>query len=286
MSNSVSRINQYEAEVFDDYMINLIYDTVKNSFETSELSTLRRFSEEIKLFLKIFYYSFKLFKDKVTEGQKIYNIKFEYGEGIGAKLKIFKIVGYLTCKLLVPYILNKIEDLSISHNIQLEEDASEKKSYPNLKFFLFALSKILNFLLKLFDLINYLGFLLTNDYPTIWHRLFNIKYSMYNPEKTSQLSFNYLMKKIVWSQFAKIILFFFNFTIGKKGLQSIFNQLISIAEESQENILHQTMNKCFICRDYLTNLTKLEKCEHVFCYFCITLHKENSDMCPVCYIKI
>ena len=94
------------------------------------------------------------------------------------------------------------------------------------------------------------------------------------------------MKKIIWGQLAKLITFFFNFTIGKQGLKSIFSQLLSIVDDSPSNQINEAMTKCHICKDLMTMTTFVDGCEHSFCYYCITSHKTHSDLCPVCYMTL
>lgn len=276
----VFRINQFEAEDFDEYMINIIVDSVKTSFENSELSSIKKYNEEIKMILKIVYYSFKLLKGKVTEGQRIYNVQFDVADN---KFKKLKIIGYLICKIVVPYLMNKIE--SYITKSQYEDHNINSGFFKIIKTkFLVSFFRILEISLKLFDTINFILFIKSNKFPTIWHRIFNLPYKLLDPSRQSQLSFNYLMKRVVWGYLAKIILFFFNLTIGRKGLQSIFSQLLALSEETQDESISK--NKCSICKSYITMCSTADNCGHNFCYYCITLHMKKSEICPVCYTQI
>jgi hypothetical protein len=275
----VFRINQFEAENFDEYMINIIVDSVKSSFENSELSSIKKYHEEIKMILKLVYYSFKLLKGKATEGQRIYNVQFDV---VNDKIKKFKIIGYLLCKIVVPYIMYKIEDYITRSQYEDENGGFLKKLKTKI---LIPLFRLIDIGLQFFDTVNFILFIKTNKFPTIWHRLFNLPYTLFDPNRQSQLSFNYLMKRVVWGYLAKIILFFFNFTIGRKGLQSIYSQLMTLSEETQPDNLSNG-NKCPICKSFITMCSVAENCGHNFCYYCINLHMKKSELCPVCYTQI
>lgn len=91
------------------------------------------------------------------------------------------------------------------------------------------------------------------------------------------------MKKIIWNHLAKIILYFFNIGVGKSNMQSLFNRLLGIISSSDEN--HSDNNKtiCPICHKQVTmgRKSKDSKCSHVYCYYCITKYKQESELCPV-----
>jgi len=91
------------------------------------------------------------------------------------------------------------------------------------------------------------------------------------------------MKKIIWNHLAKIILYFFNIGVGKSNIQSLFDQLVIMVSGSDENQSAHKREKCPICHKLATNAHKStnSNCAHIFCYFCITKHKQDSGLCPV-----
>ena len=82
---------------------------------------------------------------------------------------------------------------------------------------------------------------------------------------------------------AKVVLYFFNIGIGKSNLQSLFSQLMSIVSNTDDNQSSQKKIKCPICFKPVTlgYRSKSNQCEHVFCYFCITKYKQESELCPM-----
>ncbi len=95
------------------------------------------------------------------------------------------------------------------------------------------------------------------------------------------------MKKVIWGQLSKIILFFFNYSLGRDALRSIFSNLLAIvSDDDVSDEIRDESHKCGICTEIFTMKTVMEGCQHAFCYFCIEKHRRlTNDLCPVCFQK-
>lgn len=89
------------------------------------------------------------------------------------------------------------------------------------------------------------------------------------------------MKRVVWSQVSKIILFFFNFALNRKSIQSIYGQLLDFNEASLAKSENEMLENCSLCKLKLTLRTKNTDCSHLFCYFCIMKLKNEKESCPM-----
>lgn len=265
----------------------MIVDTVKASLESSEATMhwIKKFHEEVKMGIKFIYYSYKLAKHKVTEGQKIYNVKFDYKTS-NSFFKTVKIFSFLFLKIISPYLMNKLDEYIVKSQNEEEsedEELSQNSKKSKLRKILISLFKIADVILKFLESLNFIIFIATNKFPSLWQRLLNIEYKILDPSRQVNLAFNFLMKKIVWSQLSKIILFFFNFSLGRGTLKSLFSSLVSMVTE--DSSADQIQDKCDICKMLFTNKTT-EACGHSFCYFCISKHRLENDLCPTCLQKI
>lgn len=109
--------------------------------------------------------------------------------------------------------------------------------------------------------------------------IFVIDKTYINSDRKNALSFNFLLKKTIWTQLSKLLIFFFNFGIGKSMFSSLFSQLITL-NNSEGNSNLSKKRSCLICNNSFTHPYKTN-CEHTFCFFCIVKHKKSSELCPV-----
>jgi hypothetical protein len=120
--------------------------------------------------IKLIYYSYKLLKDKVTEGQNIYNIQMDFSTN-NSIIKTAKILGFLFFKIIFPLIMKKLDDFITQ--LQANEDPN---STSFRKIFCINLFKSFDIFLKFCESLNIISFMINNKYPSIWHRVFNIHY--------------------------------------------------------------------------------------------------------------
>ena len=82
-------------------------------------------------------------------------------------------------------------------------------------------------------------------------------------KRNNNLCFDYLIKKIIWSQLSDLLLWIFNISIGKQRISNFFTEFFNYNNTNLTNPLI-----CFICRQSFTMPFTLE-CTHNFCYYCI-----------------
>lgn len=105
---------------------------------------------------------YKMINEGMTEGHKIYNVRFvrNYGK--------IRIILYVLCKLVIPYIMIKVDEVIIKSGM------NDRSSW--LKSLLVKLFRIVELLYSLADYANFIAFLATNKFPSIWNRIFNLEY--------------------------------------------------------------------------------------------------------------
>lgn len=148
-------------------MIDTIFDVFKFSFTEDNHNFIKMYFTEIKISIKMIYYLFMFIKKGSTEGQQLYNVMYDL-KILSRNMKIFKLIGYVMTKILVPYILEKINSY-----------IARKENYESISKFqkvLFSIFKIMELSLKVFEMHNFIKFLMTNEYSTLWNRIFNLKY--------------------------------------------------------------------------------------------------------------
>jgi hypothetical protein len=78
------------------------------------------------------------------------------------------------CKIVLPYLMNKINDyISNLNEVQSESNSWKRKLFQ--KFFIFMF-KTFDFMLKISEFGNYVIFLIKGKFPTIWNRIFSLEY--------------------------------------------------------------------------------------------------------------
>jgi hypothetical protein len=110
----------------------------------------------IKLALKVVYYGVMLWRKGYTQGQFIYNVKL-------MPLTTGKTILYIVAKIILPYLIQYIEDYLIKHH----SDVSD---------LVIRIYRVMTALLKGFELFNLLRFITHGDYPSMWNRLLGLKY--------------------------------------------------------------------------------------------------------------
>jgi hypothetical protein len=150
--------------MFDDYLINILFDSFNS--ELTDNNILKKHLNKIKIIIKTFYFSWKLIQFGRTEGQGVYNIQFDIKS---INYPHLRLVGYSLFKVLFPYLIEKIESY-ISKEYLDEENMSKIN-----KIFLTILQMLI-LIFKVSDYINFLLFLASNKFPSVWNRVFGLKY--------------------------------------------------------------------------------------------------------------
>jgi len=121
-----------------------------------------------------------IFKKGFTEGQHIFNLKFNNLNDLTNKKKLIKLILFYSIKYLFPYLINKIEifiDNRINSSNTSEEDLNFKDKILNFFLsFTSRLVKIGKMLFYLFEFINFIIFLSKGEFPQLVNRLFGFDY--------------------------------------------------------------------------------------------------------------
>ena len=206
--NQPNRICKYEAETFDDYIINSVLSLCNLTFENtfSALSFSVNKLEFIKLITKICYNTYYIVKCLPTEGQRIFNTAFDYSkdksnifsDNIQSNFSNKKKFYFLFLKIILPYLSKNKFFINYFYNLFNKEENDSLNEYSNLNksYFLYKiikfikkyifnefvknkLEKIINIIetiISFSQLINFCLFLYNGEYPSLVTRLLNIKY--------------------------------------------------------------------------------------------------------------
>jgi len=122
-----------------------------------------------------------LFKNGYTEGQHIFNLKYNI-ENLSKKYRVMKLILFSITKYLLPYLILKIENYISKYNSEYESDFGRddlKKWNPTYRIILNSISRIIKFLKLTYSLcnfFNFVNFISTNKFPYLLNRIFNFDY--------------------------------------------------------------------------------------------------------------
>lgn len=94
-----------------------------------------------------------------------------------------------------------------------------------------------------------------------------------------------MLKKIIWFELSKIILFLFSKGIGKTSLITAVNKLVNFDEIELNEDLEETSgntSKCSFCSHTASNVLTA-KCSHKYCYYCFVNCKNENKPCKKCF---
>jgi len=155
---------------------------LKNHIEGStQFISFKKYIEEMRIITKILYNFVLLYKNGFTEGQNIFNIKFNL-DNLNHRYKLFKLLAFTIIKYFLPYVLSKIENYILKYNAEYESDFEREDInkwnplYRNLINYISRALKFGKFIYSLLNFFNFLNFISTNKYPRLINRLFNFDY--------------------------------------------------------------------------------------------------------------
>lgn len=92
-----------------------------------------------------------------------------------------------------------------------------------------------------------------------------------------------MLKKIVWYEITKIILFIFSKGVGKNTIKESLGKLVNFDNiEPEEDINNDNVSKCVFCVNIATNVVQAN-CGHFYCYYCYNICKNESRPCKKCF---
>lgn len=160
----------------------MLFEILKNQIdENSSFINFKKYIEELRILTKILYNFVLLFKNGFTEGQNIFNIKYNI-DNLSKKYKLVKLLAFTIIKYVLPYAISKIENYILKYNAEYESDFERddvNKWNPVYKSTLNYISRAIKlgkFIYSVLNFFNFLNFISTNKFPHLINRLFNFDY--------------------------------------------------------------------------------------------------------------
>lgn len=274
----ISRASKYEANSFDDYLLQFIVDSCMA--DQSLLLKLKPLFEKGFIFI---YYSFYLFNSNPTPGQNLFNVTYHYESFSKLKRLLFILIKLNLPGTYFDFIENQGqiegEEVQVPSHLLV---ALLHKVFKTLNSFYIKYKDHIGLALYVLKLANFLSFIYNGEYPSLASRILGLKYAKINPNSLgSGLVYNFLLKKLVVSKLYDISVFIFKNFVGKTRIESFFTSLL----ENSSNSKRSSNNTCLLCSRICTGLIKLD-CNHIFCYFCIESYRSSFNGCPKCLLPI
>ena len=133
-----------------------------------KIDVLTPYWAEIKLVLRIFYYSINLVNGRPTEGQKMFNICLNIDKNNNIKGKIFS---YILLKNIISYLIEKVDD----HLLKNEWGYSDNK----LKRIFNSFFKLIVLVYRTADFLNFISFTINGLFYSIENRIFDFTYVIF-----------------------------------------------------------------------------------------------------------
>lgn len=142
---------------------------------------LKKYIEEIKIITKLLYNFILIYKNGFTEGQNIFNIKYDF-EKFSQKLKLIKLFAFSIVKYILPYVISKIENYISRYNAEYESDFEKEDLkiwnpfYRNLLIYISKAIKFSKLVISILNFFNFINFISTNKFPYLVNRIFDFDY--------------------------------------------------------------------------------------------------------------
>lgn len=207
-------------------------------------SLLGRYHNELTAALRVSYHLYCAYTGSSTLGEGLLNVT------IRGRSPSLKYLVFLICK--------HCFELLLSHQ---NESSLISKLSP---------------ILRILFVYNTIQFIRTGDFPSIWNRLFGFPYSKIQ-SKDTQLSFNYLMKKVIFSNLGALMIFLLDTFLNKPNLKLLLQRFFSDGLEAKS----ASDTQCSSCRQVAFLPKRQECCSRTFCYYCLSRHPdERGSTCP------
>eukprot|EP01016_Furgasonia_blochmanni_P029991 TRINITY_DN3134_c0_g1_i2.p2 TRINITY_DN3134_c0_g1~~TRINITY_DN3134_c0_g1_i2.p2 ORF type:complete len:188 (+),score=34.11 TRINITY_DN3134_c0_g1_i2:168-731(+) len=171
MSDRVDRINQLDALNLDREYKDTLYDEMFKAFEYFKRSVISKIEPEMKLLINFFFFRYTIAKDVPEPGNKLQNLK--YVGDLTEKVRDPQKLRYFLLGIFGSYVFARIKN----HVHGRINARAFSKADPNTKKLYARLEKIVNYVEKLFKLlefVNLLVFLKTARYRSLLDRICGI----------------------------------------------------------------------------------------------------------------
>ena len=265
---AASRVFQLDATQLQDELVDTFVRQSAECCKYCFTEGFSRFKPELKAVIQFFLLHQSLLSDRATFPQSMLGLKFDYD---GKKKALIFIGLYVGCRWYSERtdVVNGL----VSSLTGINYWAANK------------VSSLLEAILKIFSLVNFILFLLRGRYPTILDRVFNMRMVPSRPHTVQQPAAQYTNSEILWhgfTEFVMCVLPFVNVTFiknwSKHTLMHYFPKLKTALIDPKMGV-----SLCGVCGDTPT-MPHLGSCGHVFCYYCISANKmaDKNFKCNTC----
>ncbi|XP_046650232.1 peroxisome biogenesis factor 2-like isoform X2 [Daphnia pulicaria] len=265
---AVSRESQIDAIELDSECYQLFQSQINQSLTHLPINILKKIEPEISALLNLAVYVVPLYTSSSLVSHELLGIQFSKktnGSYIPKKWYIysFTLVG-------INWISNRWN--TISGTILNENTASQFLNWLHIS------AKILN-------LLNSLVFLKQGVYPTILHRVLQLKTELVNPNEPKSADLSTLTRELLWHSFSEMLMFALPL-VNVHRAKSWLTRLIKLKDDNP-SITVRRNTLCAVCNE--TPIIPQEtQCQHVFCYYCLKANLEavSEYTCPLCSFLI
>ncbi|RWS09657.1 peroxisome biogenesis factor 2-like protein [Dinothrombium tinctorium] len=265
-----------DASLLDNELKNLLFSQLSNVFKHihKNLDVLHELRPEIETAIALYISYHSVVKKHATVGQSLLELKLVDTFRDSTDLRKTQLCGFILSTILVPWIKQR------SH---LLFDVKHQRVIDHFE----TLYKVLN-------LVNFLVFLNSGQFVTLWQRAIKLN-SMYCPLESTSLGshFEMLNREILWHGLAQFLTFILPFISFQRMKNSILS-LLNLYFKPQKPCGPETRSKsdlvaCGICTNWPNNAHEIG-CKHVFCYYCIMSNflsdTRNGFNCPLCLYHV
>eukprot|EP00057_Strongylocentrotus_purpuratus_P021278 XP_011675752.1 PREDICTED: peroxisome biogenesis factor 2 [Strongylocentrotus purpuratus] len=275
MAHSVLRVNQLDAHQLDDELHLLLRAQLTKAFQFFRPGVLSKCDPEVNAVLRLLIWHFSISKVGATLGQQMLNMLYTNSLPQGQRsLSLDRKHQLLYALLLVGcrWFQERSSDLS------LMTGSSEKFQL------VWKLIDLLERLVKVASLVNFLVFLQQGFYPSLLERVLGIIPRFAQPQSVRQVTFEFMTRELLWHGFAEF-LFFLLPLVNIHRIRNVIRRRIA-GVPSGRGTLQRSLaecKECAVCGEWPTCPQEMG-CQHVFCYYCLksNFEADPSYTCPSC----
>lgn len=142
-----------------------------------------------------------------------------------------------------------------------------------------SLWRWLSLALHLGSLVNFLRFLYSPSYVSMWHRVTCVRILSDKPRSVRPLTFEFTNRELLWHTFSEFLSFLLPI-IEASRFRRHFARIFGLETSARP----QQSPEGFVCHMCQMEpiLPHCGRCSHVFCYVCLFQLAKTEDTCPTC----
>eukprot|EP01100_Stratorugosa_tubuloviscum_P015346 TRINITY_DN8753_c0_g1_i1.p1 TRINITY_DN8753_c0_g1~~TRINITY_DN8753_c0_g1_i1.p1 ORF type:complete len:354 (-),score=127.88 TRINITY_DN8753_c0_g1_i1:124-1185(-) len=302
----VLRVNQLDAYRLDCEIFELLRAQLIKSCSLLSPSFSERFQPELKALLRAIIFKLSLYSTNSTYGNSLQNLEyrdetFDYGSHIlatSAKIppSYSQKLLYAFATIFIPYIWERVLLYATWNNW-----SSRSRSRFDWRYKVWKCMRMLDNILHLANLINFIVFLFDGCYPQLIDRLIRIRLVYSKKSLSRQVNFEYMNSQLVRVGFTEFLLFIIPLLQIEKLKRIVINKIRKLwqltirkrinfgssylnTQEIDDNLKLSEIG-CTICSIKPINTPVISNCSHFFCYYClqVAITRDNGETpCPKC----